>query len=60
MAHLSSPMRVGIMVFYSILTFFVGPFITKMFMTNDSIVAGFVLGFAVSILLWMTVGKKMY
>lgn len=61
MSHLSSSMRVGIMVFYSILTFFVGPFITKAVSTsNNSIVAGFVLGFAVSILLWITVGKNIY
>ena len=32
MVHLSSPMAVGIMVFYSILTFFLGPTVTRPFM----------------------------
>lgn len=60
MVHLSTPMSVGIMIFYSILTFFIGPFITRPFMSDhpDQCVAGFLVGFTVSILLWMKYGRK--
>ena len=55
MSHLSTPVSVAIMVFYSLLTFFVGPFLTRPFMSDhpDQCIAGFLLGFTISILLWM-------
>ena len=60
MVHLSSPTMIAIMVFYSFLTFFLGPIITRPFMNDhpDQCVAGFLLGFTVSVLLWMKVGRK--
>ena len=36
MVHLSNPTMIGIMVFYSILTFFVGPLLTRPFMRRSS------------------------
>ena len=58
MSHLSTPVSVAIMVFYSLLTFFVGPFLTRPFMSDhpDQCIAGFLLGFTISILLWMKFG----
>ena len=60
MSHLSSPMSIAIILFYSLLTFFVGPYITKPFFSDysDQCVAGFLVGFTLSILLWMKVGKN--
>ncbi len=60
MVHLSSPTMIGIMIFYSILTFFLGPMITRMFLAEhpDQCVAGFLLGFTISVLLWMKYGRK--
>jgi len=51
---------IGIMIFYSILTFFIGPLITQMFLAEhpDQCVAGFLLGFTISVLLWMKYGRK--
>ena len=62
MVHLSSPTMIGIMVFYSILTFFVGPLLTRPFMSDhpDQCIAGFLLGFTISIFLWMKFGRKLY
>lgn len=59
MSHLSSPMSIAIMIFYSLLTFFVGPYITAPFLKDhpDKCVAGFLVGFTISILLWMKVGR---
>ena len=59
MSHLSSPMSIAIMIFYSFLTFFIGPFITRPFMKDhpDQCVAGFLVGFTISILLWMKIGR---
>jgi predicted Na+-dependent transporter len=59
MSHLSTTTSVGIMVFYSLLTFFVGPYVTGLFMNDhpDQCVAGFLLGFTVSVLLWMKFGR---
>lgn len=58
MSHLSSPTRVMAMVFYSILTFFVGPFLTRPLISKfpDPCLPGFVLGFCMSILLWCKFG----
>ena len=59
MSHLSSPTSIAIMIFYSILTFFIGPFITRPFFKDhpDQCVAGFLVGFTISILLWMKIGR---
>lgn len=61
MSHLSTPVSVSIMVFYSLLTFFIGPLITRPFMNDhpDQCIAGFLLGFTISILLWMKFGKML-
>lgn len=60
MVHLSNPTTIAIMVFYSFLTFFLGPLVTRMFLAEhpDQCVAGFLLGFTVSVLLWMKYGRK--
>ncbi len=60
MVHLSSPISIGKMIFYSILTFFLGPLITRPFMSDhpDQCIAGFLLGFTISIFLWMKYGRK--
>lgn len=59
MVHLSNPIMIGIMVFYSLLTFFIGPLITRPFLADhpDQCVAGFLVGFTISILLWMKFGR---
>jgi len=51
----------AIMLFYSFLTFFLGPLITRQFLGEhpDQCVAGFLLGFTVSVLLWMKFGRHM-
>ena len=55
MVHLSNPIMIGIMVFYSLLTFFIGPLITRPFFGDhpDQCVAGFLLGFTISVFIWM-------
>ena len=47
------------MIFYSFLTFFLGPLITRPFMGDhpDQCPAGFLLGFTVSVFLWMKYGR---
>lgn len=59
--HLSTTNRIMAMIFYSIITFFVTPLLTSSFYENheDPCIAGFVLGFAISILLWMKFGKDL-
>ncbi len=61
MSHLSTPMSLGAMVFYSILTFFLGPFLTSPFMSDhpDKCMAGFLVGFTISMLLWMKFGRHL-
>ena len=60
MNHLSNNTVIGIMVFYSILTFFVGPYVSGMVLeknpNND--VIGFTVGFIISVILWMKVGRN--
>ena len=60
MVHHSNQITIGIMIFYSILTFFIGPLVTRPFMKDhpDQCIAGFLLGFTVSIFLWMKYGRK--
>ena len=59
MYHLSTPTSVGIMFFYSFLTFFLAPLLVSPFMKDhpDKCVAGFLVGFTISILLWMKYGR---
>ena len=61
MSHLSTPLSIGAMVFYSLLTFFLRPLITRPFLGShpDQCIAGFLLGFTISILLWMKFGKQL-
>ena len=61
MSHLSTPLSIAAMVFYSFLTFFIGPLITRPFLGShpDQCIAGFLLGFTISILLWMKFGKQL-
>ncbi len=51
---------IGIMTFYSFLTYFLGPLITRYFMDDhpDQCVAGFLLGFTISVFLWMKYGRN--
>ena len=60
MVHLSNYKSILAMVFYSFLTFFIGPLITRPFMGDhpDQCIAGFLLGFTISIFLWMKFGRK--
>ena len=61
MVHLSNTNSILAMCFYSLLTFFLGPLVTRPFLKEhpDQCVAGFLLGFTISILLWMKVGRKL-
>ena len=60
MVHLSSSKTIGVMIFYSLLTFFIGPVITRPFLKNhpDQCVFGFLFGFTISIFLWMKFRKQ--
>jgi hypothetical protein len=60
MSHLSTPQTQMIMVFYSFLTFFLGPMLTRPFLGKSphQCVAGFLVGFTLSVLLWMKYGVK--
>ena len=49
----------GIMFFYSLLTFFLFPFIAYHFYKMNGIMYGMIVGAVVSIVLWDTYGKKM-
>ncbi len=59
MVHLTNSKTIMIMIFYSLLTFFIGPLITRPFMNDhpDQCIAGFLLGFTISIFLWMKYGR---
>lgn len=61
MYHLKNGMLVGAMVFYSVLTYFIGPYIPIPFVLNntDTVAAGFVVGFIVSMILWYTFGSSL-
>ena len=55
MVHLSNDQSIGAMVFFSVITYFVGPIVTRPFMKDhpDQCVAGFLLGFTISVFIWM-------
>lgn len=62
MSHLSTSFSIGAMVFYSLLTFFIVPYITTPLLPGnspDKCVAGFSLGFAISVFLWFKYNKKL-
>lgn len=60
MHHLSNKTTIGIMVFYSILTFFVAPYVSGMILENNPNhdIIGFTVGFIISVILWMKVGRN--
>ena len=59
--HLSNLYTVGAMIFYSILTFFIGPLITRPVLGSnpENCIVGFTLGFFISVFLWVYYGKKL-
>lgn len=60
MVHLSNDQSIGAMVFFSVITYFVGPMVTRPFMKDhpDQCVAGFLLGFTISVFIWMKYIRK--
>jgi len=61
MYHLENNMLIGVMIFYAILTYFIGPFIAMPFMLDEktTVAAGFTIGFIISMVLWYTFGSSM-
>ena len=61
MVHLSNSKRIGAMIFYSLITFFIGPLVTRPVIGEhpDQCIFGFLLGFTFSIFLWMKYGRKL-
>ena len=61
MVHLSNIKTIGAMIFYSLLTYFIGPLVTRPFMSDhpDQCIAGYLLGFTISIFLWMKYGRHL-
>ena len=59
MTHLSTNKSIGAMIFYSMLTFFIGPLLTRPLLKNhpDQCIFGFLFGFTISIFLWMKFRK---
>lgn len=60
MTHLSSVANIIQMTLYSLLTYFIGPLITRPFMNDhpDQCLAGYLFGFTISIFLWMKYGRN--
>jgi hypothetical protein len=62
MSHLSTPQSAAAMAFYAVLTFFIMPYITTPLLPGsgpEKCVAGFAIGFAVSVFLWFMFGRKL-
>tara|TARA_E500000178_G_C16352117_1_gene457977 strand:+ start:146 stop:352 length:207 start_codon:yes stop_codon:yes gene_type:complete len=61
MSHLSNWKVILVMFAYSALTFFITPLITRYFMGDqpDQCIAGFLVGFTISIILWMKFGRHL-
>lgn len=60
MHNLSNNTTIAIMVFYSILTFFVAPYVAGIYLKNNPNhdIIGFTVGFIISVILWMKVGRN--
>lgn len=60
MNHLSNKTTIGIMVFYSLLTFFIGPYLVSLVLKDNPHIdiIGFNVGFAISVGLWIKFGRK--
>jgi len=61
MVHLSNQKTIMAMIFYSAITYFIGPLATRPFMGDhpDQCIAGYLLGFTVSVFLWMKYGRHL-
>ena len=61
MYHIENNMLIAAMVFYSILTYFIGPFIAMPFLLDETttVAAGFTIGFIISMVLWYTFGSSL-
>ena len=61
MVHLSNMKTIAALVFYSIITYFIGPLITRPFLGEhpDQCIAGYTLGFCISVILWMKYGRHL-
>ena len=61
MVHLSNQKTIMAMIFYSAITYFIGPLVTRPFMGDhpDQCIAGYLLGFTVSVFLWMKFGRHL-
>jgi hypothetical protein len=64
MTHLSNPKTIMIMIFYSLLTFFIGPYLVRPFIKESKTTSiteidllGFLVGFSISLILWVKFGK---
>ncbi len=59
MVHLTNQKTIALMVFFSLITYFIGPLLTRPFLQNhpDQCVAGYSLGFFVSVVIWMKYGR---
>lgn len=63
MTHLSNSTGIAVSLFYSALTFFIVPHLLTNYTSftkkmKDPCLVGFVVGFVLSILLWINVGRK--
>ena len=61
MAEVLSSKFIGIMIFYVILSYLIGPLIGYYFLgkTTKAVGTGFVVGSVLSIILWYSYGSKM-
>jgi hypothetical protein len=61
MVHLSNQQTIMAMIFYSAITYFIGPLVTRPFMGDhpDQCIAGFLLGFTISVFFWMKYGRHL-
>ena len=64
MVHLSNYKTIFAMIFYSIITFFIGPYVVR-YLKNDisknpkNCIPGFLLGFTISVFLWDTYSSEL-
>ena len=61
MVHLSNTSLIISMMLYSLITFFITPVITRPMFKNyqDPCLIGFIIGFFISIILWVKHGKNL-